>query len=96
MMDKIVEGKRRKILGVETAKKKMKKPLKEETREALNNIKIDRKALMSEEMAKLPKLEKSESLVQTHTGKICASRKKIKHELLHDFSVFKYFMFPWG
>ncbi|XP_043272962.1 tRNA-splicing endonuclease subunit Sen34 [Venturia canescens] len=68
VMDKIVDGKRRKILGVETAKKKLKRPLKKETQEALNNIDIDREVLMSEEMAKLPKLEKSEALVQTHTA----------------------------
>ena len=68
-MDKIVEGKRRKILGLHTRKKKIKKPLDDETRKALDSIKIDTKALMDEEMSKLPKLEKIDALVQTHTGK---------------------------
>ena len=68
-MDKIVEGKRRKILGIESRKKKsMKKLVDDKTREALDNIEIDIECLMSEEMAKLPKLDKSDSLVQTHTG----------------------------
>lgn len=69
MMDKIVEGKRRKILGLKSTKKKMKKPLDGETREVLDSIEIDREALMAEEMAKLPKLEKTEALLQIHTGK---------------------------
>lgn len=67
MMDKIVEGKKRKILGIETSKKKAKKSLNEKTQQALNNIEIDTQKLLNEEMAKLPKLEKSEALVQTHT-----------------------------
>lgn len=68
-MDQIVEGKKRKILGLHTRKKKLKKPIDDETREALDNIEIDREALMEEEMSKLPPLEKTESLIQTHTGK---------------------------
>lgn len=66
MMDKIVEGKRRKILGIETCKKKMKKSLDEETQEALRNVQVNTKDLFDEQMSRLPKLEKSEALVQTH------------------------------
>lgn len=68
MMDKIVEGKRRKILGVETSKKKMRKPLDEETKKKLETIEIDRQKLFDKEMAKLPKLKKEDALIQTHTG----------------------------
>ncbi|XP_051171716.1 tRNA-splicing endonuclease subunit Sen34 [Leptopilina boulardi] len=67
MMDKIVEGKRRKILGVETSKKKMRKPLDEETKKKLETIEIDRQKLFDKEMAKLPKLKKEDALIQTHT-----------------------------
>lgn len=74
MMDKIVEGKRRKMLGIETNKKKMRKPLDKDLQEALNNVEVNTKDLFDEQMSKLPKLEKSEALVQTHTGnKICLS-----------------------
>lgn len=51
-------------------KKTLKKPLDEETKKALDSIEIDREALKKEEIDKLPKLEKSEALVQTHTGKL--------------------------
>lgn len=69
MMDKIVEGKKRKILGIATTKKKMRKvELKPEIHTAMREINIDREALLEEEMAKLPKLEQSNALVQTHTG----------------------------
>lgn len=68
MMDQIVEGKKRKILGLRTSKKKLRKPVNEETQKALEAIEIDREALMEEEMSKLPKLEKIDALVQTHTG----------------------------
>lgn len=68
MMDKIIEGKKRKILGIETRKKKAKKPLDPKVQEALDNIEINRQELLEEEMAKLPKLDKNEALIQTHTG----------------------------
>lgn len=67
MMDKIIEGKKRKILGIETRKKKAKKPLDPKVQEALDNIEINRQELLEEEMAKLPKLDKNEALIQTHT-----------------------------
>ncbi|XP_033329777.2 tRNA splicing endonuclease subunit 34 [Megalopta genalis] len=67
MMDKIVEGKKRKILGIQTRKKKAKKPLDPKMEEALNNIEINRQELLEEEMAKIPKLDKTDALIQTHT-----------------------------
>ena len=67
MMDKIIDGKKRKILGIETRKKKARKPLDLKVQEALDNIEINRQDLLEEEMAKLPKLDKSDALVQTHT-----------------------------
>ncbi|OXU21868.1 hypothetical protein TSAR_005214 [Trichomalopsis sarcophagae] len=68
MMDKIVEGKKRKILGLRTSKKKLRKPVNEETQKALESIEVDREALMEEELSKLPKMEKNDALVQTHTA----------------------------
>lgn len=70
MMDRIVEGKKRKMLGLQTSKKNMKKPLDKKTQEALDNIEIDTESLLEEELAKLPKLSKSEALVQIHTGTV--------------------------
>lgn len=67
-MDKIVEGKKRKMLGLHTNKKKMRKTLDKKTQEALDNIEINTKDLLEEELAKLPKLSKNEAFVQTHTG----------------------------
>ncbi|XP_076766290.1 tRNA splicing endonuclease subunit 34 [Xylocopa sonorina] len=67
MMDKIVEGKKRKILGIDTRKKKANKPLDPKMQETLNNIEVNKQDLLEKEMAKLPKLNKSEALVQTHT-----------------------------
>lgn len=67
-MDKIVEGKKRKILGLHTNKKNMKKPLDKKTQEALDGIEINTQNLLEEELAKLPKLSKTEALVQIHTG----------------------------
>ncbi|XP_012231670.1 tRNA-splicing endonuclease subunit Sen34 [Linepithema humile] len=64
----IVDGKKRKILGLHTNKKNMKKPLDRKTQEALDSIKIDTESLLEEELAKLPKLNKNEALVQTHTA----------------------------
>ncbi|EZA48854.1 hypothetical protein DMN91_005372 [Ooceraea biroi] len=68
VMDKIVEGKKRKMLGLHTSKKNMKKPLDKKTREAMDNIEINTQDLLEEELAKLPKLCKNEALVQTHTA----------------------------
>ncbi|XP_015180915.1 PREDICTED: tRNA-splicing endonuclease subunit Sen34 [Polistes dominula] len=68
MMDKIVEGKKRKILGMKTNKKKLRKPLDKDSQEALKNVKLNTKDLFDEQMSKLPKLEKSEALIQTHTA----------------------------
>lgn len=69
MMDRIIEGKKRKILGIETKKKKTKKSLSDpKVQTALNNIEINRQDLLEEEMAKLPKLDKNEALIQIHTG----------------------------
>lgn len=67
MMDKIIDGKRRKILGLETSKKKLRKPLDNETKKKLENIEIDRKTLFDEEMSKLAKLKREEALIQTNT-----------------------------
>lgn len=67
MMDRIVEGKKRKLLGIDTRKKKARKPLDPKVQEALNNIEINRQDLLKEEMAKLPKLDKNDALIQTHT-----------------------------
>ncbi|KAL0118432.1 hypothetical protein PUN28_009235 [Cardiocondyla obscurior] len=68
MMDRIVEGKKRKMLGLHTNKKNMKKPLDRKTQEALDKIEIDTKNLLKEELAKLPELSKNEALVQIHTA----------------------------
>ncbi|XP_015590203.1 tRNA-splicing endonuclease subunit Sen34 [Cephus cinctus] len=78
MMDRIVEGKKRKLLGINTGKKKMRKPLDMEKQESLKKIEINREALFNEEMAKLPKLEKSEALVQTHTADPWLKEEDIK------------------
>jgi len=67
-MDKIIEGKKRKLLGLHTSKKNMRKPLDKKIQEALNNIEIDSESLLEEELAKLPKLKKSDALIQIHTG----------------------------
>jgi len=67
-MDKIIEGKKRKLLGLHTSKKNMRKPLDKKMQEALNNIEIDSESLLEEELAKLPKLKKSDALIQIHTG----------------------------
>lgn len=74
MMSKIVEGKKRKMLGLHTSKKNMKKPLDKKTQEALDNIEIDTESLLEEELAKLPKLSKNEALVQIHTGNILITK----------------------
>ncbi|XP_060820529.1 tRNA-splicing endonuclease subunit Sen34 [Bombus pascuorum] len=68
MMDKIIEGKKRKMLGIDTRKKKVIKSLDPKVQAAFNNIEINRQDLLKEEMAKLPKLDKTEALIQTHTA----------------------------
>ncbi|XP_024882318.1 tRNA-splicing endonuclease subunit Sen34 [Temnothorax curvispinosus] len=78
MMDKIVEGKKRKMLGLHTSKKNMKKPLDKKTQEAMDNIEIDPKNLLEEELAKLPKLSKNEALVQIHTAYPWSGRDDVK------------------
>lgn len=67
-MDKIVDGKRRKLLGLKSTKKELRKPLDDNTAEAIKNVEIDRDALFAEEMKKIPKLDPAEALVQIHTG----------------------------
>lgn len=80
MMDKIIEGKKRKILGIDTRKKKARKPLDPKIQEELDNIEINRQALLEDEMAKLPKLDKSDALVQINTGK---NKKNESKNMLH-------------
>lgn len=82
-MDKIIDGKKRKLLGLQTGKKKLRKPVAEELKESMNAINIDRNALMEEELAKLPKLERSEALIQTHTSmnKILSNRNNFLKNL---------------
>lgn len=82
MMDKIIEGKKRKMLGIDTRKKKVMKSLDPKVQAAFNNIEINRQDLLKEEMAKLPKLDKTEALIQTHTGKEKNDiAQKKKHEI---------------
>ncbi|XP_012541341.1 tRNA-splicing endonuclease subunit Sen34 [Monomorium pharaonis] len=78
MMDKIVEGKKRKMLGLHTSKKYMKKPLDKKTQETLDNIEIDTESLLEEELTKLPKLSKNDALVQIHTAYPWSSKDDIK------------------
>lgn len=66
------------MLGLHTSKKNMKKPLDKKTQEALDNIEIDTENLLKEELAKLPKLNKNEALVQIHTG-ILQKNGNLKH-----------------
>ncbi|XP_012276363.1 tRNA-splicing endonuclease subunit Sen34 [Orussus abietinus] len=68
MLDRIVAGKRRKLLGIGSCKKKMKKPLTPEMEIESKKIEINYEEVVSEEMDKLPKLEKKDALVQTHTA----------------------------
>lgn len=63
-----MEGKKRKMLGLHTSKKNMRKSLDKKTKETLDSIEINTQDLLEEELAKLPKLMRSEALVQTHTG----------------------------
>ncbi|XP_015117665.1 tRNA-splicing endonuclease subunit Sen34 [Diachasma alloeum] len=67
-MDKIIEGKRRKLYGLETSKKKLKKPLDRDTSEAIQKIDINRDELFAQEVEKINDLEPSEQIVQTHTA----------------------------
>ncbi|XP_011867038.1 PREDICTED: tRNA-splicing endonuclease subunit Sen34 [Vollenhovia emeryi] len=78
MMGKIVEGKKRKMLGLHTSKKNMKKPLDKKTQEALDNIEIDTDTLLEEELAKLPKLSKNDALVQIHTAYPWSDKDNVK------------------
>ncbi|XP_066599815.1 tRNA-splicing endonuclease subunit Sen34 [Prorops nasuta] len=78
LMDKIIEGKRCKILGLETSKKKRRKLLDEETKKALLNIEIDKEKLFKDEMERLPELEKSEALIQTHTVYPWITKNKVE------------------
>lgn len=69
MMDKIVEGRRRKILGIKCDKKTQNREVDEETRKALDGIEIDRDALFKEEFAKAEaQMSKADPLVQIPTG----------------------------
>ncbi|XP_011310052.1 tRNA-splicing endonuclease subunit Sen34 [Fopius arisanus] len=67
-MDKIIEGKRRKLYGLDTSKKKLKKPLDKDTSEALKKIDIDRDELFAQEVDKIVDLEVADQIVQTHTA----------------------------
>lgn len=67
-MDRIIEGKKRKILGLQTNKKKMKKSIDQNLIDKANNIIIDKNTLMAEKISQIPKLEKTEMLVQIPTA----------------------------
>ncbi|KAF7991575.1 hypothetical protein HCN44_008946 [Aphidius gifuensis] len=67
-MDRIIEGKKRKLLGLQSSKKKMKKPIDDNLVDKASKITIDKDALMAEKISKIPKLEKSEILVQIPTA----------------------------
>ncbi|KAL6252169.1 hypothetical protein P5V15_004446 [Pogonomyrmex californicus] len=78
IMDKIVEGKKRKILGLPTCKKKMKKPLDKNIQEALDNIEINTEKLLEEELAKVPELTRNDMLIQIHTAYPWSNKDNIK------------------
>ncbi|XP_063978504.1 tRNA-splicing endonuclease subunit Sen34 [Diachasmimorpha longicaudata] len=67
-MDKIIEGKRRKLYGLDTSKKKMKKALDKDTSEAIKKIDMNRDELFAQEVGKIKDLAPSEQIVQTHTA----------------------------
>ncbi|XP_020295203.1 tRNA-splicing endonuclease subunit Sen34 [Pseudomyrmex gracilis] len=77
-MDRIVEGKKRKMLGMHTGKKNKNKMLDKKAQEAMDNIEINTQTLLEEEVAKLPKLKASEALIQTHLAYPWSSRDNIK------------------
>lgn len=68
MMDKIIEGKKRKMLGLDTSKKNKKQVLDKNVQEALDKIEIDSESLLKQELTKLPELTRNEALIQTHTS----------------------------
>lgn len=67
-MDQIVDGKKRQKLGIQTSKKKLKKPLDAATSKAMAEVEINKDEVLAEEMAKIPRLDPNEALVQTHTA----------------------------
>ena len=83
MMDKIIEGKKRKMLGIDTKNKKAMKSLDPKVQTSFDNIEINEQDLLEEEMAKLPKLDKNEALIQIHTGK---EQNNINNERKHEIS----------
>ncbi|CAD6231764.1 GSCOCG00001574001-RA-CDS [Cotesia congregata] len=66
-IDSIIEGKKRKSLGLKTSKKSMKKTLDDATAEAVKRVEIDRDALVAEQLSKCPNLDPDDALVQIHT-----------------------------
>ncbi|CAG5106786.1 Similar to TSEN34: tRNA-splicing endonuclease subunit Sen34 (Homo sapiens) [Cotesia congregata] len=67
-IDSIIEGKKRKSLGLKTSKKSMKKTLDDATAEAVKRVEIDRDALVAEQLSKCPNLDPDDALVQIHTS----------------------------
>jgi hypothetical protein len=91
MIDRIVEGKRRKLLGLHSKKKKAyseKDSSMRDQSQAKNDETdtelIDREALLREELDKIKCIDENSTLVQTFTGDIfICSRNLIflKHEV---------------
>ncbi|XP_034942642.1 tRNA-splicing endonuclease subunit Sen34 [Chelonus insularis] len=77
-MDKIVEGKRRKLLGLKRSKKQLKKNVDLNLIENAEQIEINREVLLTEELEKIPKLEPSEALIQIHTAYPWSGKDDVK------------------
>lgn len=77
-MDRIIEGKKRKIMGLNVSKKKMKQPLDESASAVASKIKVDRDTVMAEEISKIQKLDGSEAIVHTPTAHIWNQDDKLE------------------
>ncbi|KAJ9596257.1 hypothetical protein L9F63_027120 [Diploptera punctata] len=73
MIDKIVEGKRKKLMGVTSNKKKKvdgdaENSGRSQTKDSNDEIDIDREALLKEELDKIKDIDENNALIQTFTA----------------------------
>lgn len=92
MIDRILEGKRRKMLGLNTKKRKRKTEKLDESSES-EDTSIDRDTLLKNELSKTVSVPPTAILVQTCTGEICSrlalDRDNIVSMLRYALVIFK-------
>ena len=83
MIDRIVEGKRKKLMGIGPNKRKKTNSDTENSKGGqIKEIEIDREALLKEELDKIKSIDENNALIQTFTGLYTVNRLLIHYNFI--------------